>query len=369
MKGIILHGGHGTRLRPLTHTGPKQLLPIANKPMSEYCLESIKETGITEVAIIIGGTGTNKVREYYENGRKFGVNITYIVQDEPKGIAHAIKLCQEFVGNEKFLVFLGDNIIQKSINNFVDNFKNSDYDATVLLCEVDNPSRFGIADVKDGKILKITEKPKNPISNLAVTGIYLLTPKIFEIIDNLKPSWRNELEITDALDNLLKQNNNISFEKITDYWKDTGTPDDILHANAEIIKKHPDFSKQHVVNSTEMNLDHIHISGKIILGENYDIGKNVSINGPVIIGNNCKILENTVIGPNVSIGDNSIISVTGIENSIIMQNCKIDAFAKIKDSIIANNSEIKDNSLENLVDSRHVPYKIYLLGEGSKISV
>ena len=200
MKGIILHGGHGTRLRPLTHTGPKQLLPIANKPMSEYCLESIKETGITEVAIIIGGTGTNKVREYYENGRKFGVNITYIVQDEPKGIAHAIKLCQEFVGNEKFLVFLGDNIIQKSINNFVDNFKNSDYDATVLLCEVDNPSRFGIADVKDGKILKITEKPKNPISNLAVTGIYLLTPKIFEIIDNLKPSWRNELEITDALD-------------------------------------------------------------------------------------------------------------------------------------------------------------------------
>ena len=369
MKGIILHGGHGTRLRPLTHTGPKQLLPIANKPMSEYCLKSIIETGITEIAIIIGGVGSDKVKEYYGTGERFGVKISYIEQDEPKGIAHAIRLCKDFICNEKFLVFLGDNIIQKSIVEFTERFEKSNFDSTVLLCEVDNPSRFGIADVENGKIVKITEKPKDPISNLAVTGIYFLTPLIFEIIDNLKPSWRDELEITDALDNLLKQNNNISFEKITDYWKDTGTPDDILNANAEIIRKHPDFSKRHVANSTEMNLEHIHISGKIILGENYEIGKNVSINGPVIIGNNCKILENTVIGPNVSIGDNSIISVTGIENSIIMQNCKIDAFAKIKDSIIANNSEIKDNSLENLVDSRHVPYKIYLLGEGSKISV
>ena len=132
MKGIILHGGHGTRLRPLTHTGPKQLLPIANKPMSEFCLDAIAETGIQEIAIIIGGVGSNKVREYYGDGSKFGVNITYIVQDEPRGIAHAIRLCKDFVDNEKFLVFLGDNIIQRSITDFVDNFKNSDYDATVL---------------------------------------------------------------------------------------------------------------------------------------------------------------------------------------------------------------------------------------------
>ena len=202
MKGIILHGGHGTRLRPLTHTGPKQLLPIANKPMSQFCLEAISETGITDIAIIIGGVGSNKVREYYGDGSNFGVNITYIKQDEPKGIAHAIGLCKSFVNNEKFLVFLGDNIMQKSILNSVKNFENSNFDATVLLCEVDDPSRFGIADVSDEKIVKITEKPKNPSSNLAVTGIYLLTPIIFDIIDNLKPSWRNELEITDALDNL-----------------------------------------------------------------------------------------------------------------------------------------------------------------------
>ena len=171
MKGIILHGGHGTRLRPLTHTGPKQLLPIANKPMSEYCIESIKETGIKEIAIIIGGLGSKKVREYYGTGEKFGLSFTYIEQDSPKGIAHAIQLCKEFVNNEKFLVFLGDNIIQKSIRDFALKFEKSDFDATVLLCKVDNPSRFGIASVKDGKITKIVEKPKNPSSNLAVTGI------------------------------------------------------------------------------------------------------------------------------------------------------------------------------------------------------
>ena len=347
MKGIILHGGHGTRLRPLTHTGPKQLLPIANKPMSEYCLDSIKEAGINEIAIIIGGIGSNKVREYYGNGEKFGVNITYVEQDEPKGIAHAISQCKNFVKNEKFLVFLGDNIIQKPITDFVENFKNSDYDATVLLCKVDNPSRFGIADIENGKISKITEKPKVPTSNLAVTGIYLLTPLIFEIIDNLKPSWRNELEITDALHNLLKQNNNISYETITDYWKDTGTPDDILHANGEIIKKILErlgkYAEDHIV------------------GEDTTIESNVKINGLVTIGDNCHILSGSSIGPNVSIGDNTTIYASGIENSIIMKNCKINSNVEIKNSIIANNSEIIDNSSGE--------EKIFLLGEGSKISL
>ena len=359
MKGIILHGGHGTRLRPLTHTGPKQLLPIANKPMSQYCLDAIAETGITEIAIIVGGIGSYKVREFYGDGTKFGVKITYIEQDEPKGIAHAIRLCKNFVNNEKFLVFLGDNIIQKSITDFSENFRNSNYDATVLLCEVDNPSRFGIADVENGKITKITENPKNPTSNLAVTGIYFLTPNIFDIIDELKPSWRNELEITDALDNLLKQNNNISYEKITDYWKDTGTPDDILHANGEIINKHPEFQHQHD------NVDHtktknVNVVDNVILGKNCEFGQDVKIQGPVIIGDNCKILTKSRIGPNVSIGDNSIISVALIENSIIMQNCKINSSAEIKDSIIANNSEIKDE-----VGTE----KVFLLGEGSKISL
>ena len=329
MKGIILHGGHGTRLRPLTHTGPKQLLPIANKPMSQYCIESIRDAGITDIVIIIGGLGSNKVREYYGTGKKFGVNITYIEQDEPRGIAHAIRLCKEFVNNEKFLVFLGDNIIQKPITDFVENFNKSDYDATVLLCEVDNPSRFGIADVENEKIVKITEKPKKPTSNLAVTGIYLLTPLIFEVIDDLKPSWRNELEITDALDNLLKQNDNIGYETITDYWKDTGTPEDILNANRQVL--------EHICNQTGGN--------------------------PSIIGKNCKIDESASIGPNVSIGDNTIISSdVVIENSIIMSGCKIDGGLNIKDSIISANCHLHGNNKDKTK-------KIFLLGEGTKITL
>lgn len=329
MKGIILHGGHGTRLRPLTHTGPKQLLPIANKPMSQYCIESIREAGITDIAIIIGGLGSNKVKEYYGDGKNFGVNLTYIEQDEPRGIAHAIRLCKEFVNNEKFLVFLGDNIIQKPIADFVENFNKSDYDATVLLCEIDNPSRFGIADVENEKIVKITEKPKKPTSNLAVTGIYLLTPLIFEIIDNLKPSWRNELEITDALDNLLKQNDNIGYETITDYWKDTGTPEDILNANRQVL--------EHICNQTGGN--------------------------PSIIGKNCKIDESASIGSNVSIGDDTIISSdVVIENSIIMSGCKIDGGLNIRDSIISANCYLHGNNKDKTK-------KIFLLGEGTKITL
>ncbi len=318
MKGIILHGGHGTRLRPLTHTGPKQLLPIANKPMSQYCIESIREAGITDIAIIIGGLGSNKVREYYGNGEKFGVNITYIEQDEPRGIAHAIRLCKEFVNNEKFLVFLGDNIIQKPITNFVENFNKSDYDATVLLCEVDNPSRFGIADVENEKIVKITEKPKKPTSKLAVTGIY-------------------------ALDNLLKQNDNIGYETITDYWKDTGTPEDIINANAQVL--------EHICNQT------------CIIDKSTNIESDSSVITPSIIGKNCKIDKSAQIGPNASIGDNTIISSdVVIENSIIMSDCKIDGGLNIRDSIISANCHLYGNNKDKTK-------KLFLLGEGTKITL
>src|SRR6267143_4491545 len=205
LKGIILHGGHGTRLRPLTHTGPKQLLPIANKPMSQYCVESLRDAGIIDIAIIIGGTGSSKVQEYYGTGESFHVKFTYIYQDYPRGIAHAISLCNQFIGKEKFVVFLGDNILERNILDYKVEFEKSDADASVLLCEVDNPTRFGIADVKNGVITKIMEKPKNPPTNLAVTGIYFLTPIIFDIISRLKPSWRDELEITDSLQMLLEE--------------------------------------------------------------------------------------------------------------------------------------------------------------------
>jgi len=351
MKGILLHGGHGTRLRPLTHTGPKQLLPIANKPMSEYCIESMKDAGVKDIAIIIGGLGYNKVKEYYADGKKFGVNLTYIEQDEPLGIAHAIRLCKNFIGNDRFLVFLGDNIIQKSINDFAKKFESSDADALILLCEVDNPSRFGIADVKNGKILKIMEKPKDAPTNLAVTGIYFLTPIIFDIIDRLKPSWRNELEITDALDMLLRENHNITYNMITDYWKDTGTPEDIIHANSAILDK----MKPYFHGKKE---DGASVSNNVMAGEGTIIKRGAKIIGPVIIGRNVIIESDTHIGPNTSIGDDSKISRCNIQDCIIMANCVIDCTAKIRNSIIATNSTI--------LDSNH-DQKVFLLGEGTKI--
>ena len=351
MKGILLHAGHGTRLRPLTHTGPKQLLPIANKPMSQYCIESMNEIGITEIAIIIGGIGAQKVKDYYGDGKKFGVNITYVDQDFPRGISHAISLCEDFIGNDKFLVFLGDNIIQKSIKDFSINFQKSNAAASILLCEVDNPSRFGIVDIQNGKIKKIMEKPENPPTNLAVTGIYFLTPIIFDIIKRLKPSQRNELEITDALDMLLNENYIITYNMITDYWKDTGTPDDIIHANGIILENLSSYfyGKDDGTNTIE---------GSVMVGENSIIKNYSTLNGPIIIGKNC-IIDGATIGPHTSIGDNSMISNCNLQDSIIMSHCKIIGEIKIKNSIISYNASIIANPI-NIE-------KTFLLGEGTKL--
>ncbi len=353
MKGIILHGGHGTRLRPLTHTGPKQLLPIANKPMSEYCLDSLRNAGITDIAIIIGGIGSNKVQEYYGDGKGFGVKLSYIEQDSPKGIAHAVRLCKDFVGKEKFVVFLGDNIIQKNISEYVNDFINSNDAASILLCEVDNPSQFGIAEIKNKKIIKLIEKPKNPPTNLAVTGIYFLTPLIFDLIDKLKPSWRNEFEIVDALQMLLDINQKIRYYMITDFWKDTGTPNDILQANKIILEN----MKSYFYGIRE---DDIIIEGNVMIGEGTIIKSGSKIIGPAIIGKNCLINDNVYVGPNTSIGDNSKLLQCQIENSIIMPNCEINCNIKIKNSIIASNSHISQNK------SNH-DEKIFLLGEGTRI--
>jgi len=355
MKGIILHGGHGTRLRPLTHTGPKQLLPIANKPMSQYGLEALRNAGITEIAIIVGGIGSEKVREYYDDGSKFGVKITYIEQDFPKGIAHAISLCEDFIGNDKFLTFLGDNILLDDISKYTEKFKKSDADASIVLCEVDNPKRFGIANIKDGVITKIVEKPKEPTSNLAVIGVYFLTPKIFGIIKNLKPSWRNELEITDALQLMLDENQKIIYNIVKENWKDTGTPEDIIQANSIILEK----MNSYFYGKKE---DYVNITGNVMIDKDSIIKNNCEIIGPVIIGKNCIIESGCKIGPNISIGDNSKISKCTIKNSIIMSNCNIECSEKIENSIISNNSEI-------LQVKNEPNFKVFLLGEGTRISL
>lgn len=355
LKGIILHGGHGTRLRPLTHTGPKQLLPIANKPMSQYCVESLRDAGIAEIAIIIGGIGASKVQEYYGNGEKLGVKLTYLQQDQPRGIAHAIGLCKEFIGNEKFIVFLGDNILKRNISDFKTTFQNSDSSATVLLCEVNNPTQFGIADIKNGKISKIMEKPKNPPTNLAVTGVYFLTPAIFDIISRLKPSRRNELEITDALQMLLEEGHKITYYTVTDYWKDTGTPHDIIHANEVILRD----MKPYFHGKKEEGAS---VVGNVMVGKNTVIKAGAKLVGPVIIGDDCLIGSGAYIGPNTSVGNGSNIAKCNIEDSIIMSGCKIDCEIKIRKSIISYNSEI-------LYKKTNGDDKVFLLGEGSKISL
>ncbi len=356
MKGIILHGGHGTRLRPLTHTGPKQLLPIANKPMSQYALEDLKNIGITEIGIIIGDVYPEKVKAFYGDGSNFGVKISYIYQDSPKGIAHAIRLCKEFIDNEDFVVYLGDNILRKNLTDYRKKFESQNPDAMILLCEVKNPSQFGVVkmDEKMEYIKKIIEKPKNPPSNFAVIGIYFLTPKIFDMIDTLKPSWRGEFEITEALQLLMDNDGKVTFDIVTGWWKDTGTPEDIIHAN-KLILDSIGTKEQFLFNSEST------IKNNIIIGNNSSISQEAIIEGPVIIGNNC-IIESTVkIGPYVSIGDNCSLKKCNIKNSILMNDCKIDTDINIFDSIIANGSKI-----ENAIEPKNCQF---LLGERSHLKL
>ena len=337
MKGIILHGGHGTRLRPLTHTGPKQLLPIANKPMSEYALEDLKNAGIKEIAMIIGDVYPEKVKEYYQSGDSYGVKISYIYQDQPKGISHAIRLCKEFIGNDKFVVYLGDNILRKNITDYRKKFESQNSDAMILLCEVKNPQQFGVAELNENKdqIKKIIEKPKKHISNLAVIGIYFLTPKIFDIIDRLKPSARGELEITEAIQLLIDEESKVTFDTVTGWWKDTGTPEDIIHAN-KLVLDSIGTKDQFIIKSN------VKIKNKILIGKNSSISPDAIINGPVIIGDNCILDSSVNIGPHVSIGNNCSLKKCNIKNSILMNDCKIHKEINIFDSIIAIGSEIED---------------------------
>lgn len=356
MKGVILHGGFGTKLRPLTHTGPKQLIPIANKPISQYVLEDLKNSGITEVAIILGSIHPEKVKEYYGDGGKFNVNIQYIQQDEPKGIAHAVSLCEEYIDDQSFVVYLGDNLIKGGIKDFVKRFEKSTDDAMILLCQVKNPQRFGVAQIdENGKLAKLVEKPKEPPSNYALTGIYFFRPTIFEVIKRLKPSWRGELEITDSIQLLLENGYSVSHQIVQNWWKDTGTPEDILEANRLVL----DEVRQEVRGKIENSYS---IQGRVAMGYNSTIKETALVRGPVIIGENTIIEANVYIGPYTSVGSNCVIKKGEIENSIIMDYCTIDANERITDSIIAPHSEI--------VSKRVTPHgKRFILGERTYIEL
>jgi glucose-1-phosphate thymidylyltransferase len=337
MKGVILHGGHGTRLRPLTHTGPKQLIPVANKPISQYVLEDLHNSGIKDIAIILGGIMPDKVKDYYGDGSKFDVNVSYVYQEKPAGIAHAVGLTEDFVKDSAFVVYLGDNVLKGGISKFVREFQKEVYDAMILLCEVENPQQFGVAEFdKNGNLVKLIEKPKKPPSNYALTGIYFFKPIIFKMIKKLKPSWRGELEITEAVQLLIDEGYKVSYKKVEGWWKDTGTVEDIIEANILTL----DDLETKIEGTVE---DKTCIQGRVVIGEGTYIKKGALIRGPAIIGKNTTIESEVYIGPYTSIGNNTRIKKGEIENSIIMDNCTIEIDTKITDSIIGANSEIITN--------------------------
>jgi glucose-1-phosphate thymidylyltransferase len=332
VKGIILHGGAGTRLRPLTYSGPKQLIPIANKPVSQYALEDLILAGIKDIAIVLGETFPELVREHYGDGSRFGAHITYIYQGFPKGIAHAIGLCKDFIGDDKFVVYLGDNILQNGIKEYAREFINNNYDAMVLLKEVDDPKSFGVAEFdKSGKLIRFVEKPKVPPSNYALIGVYFLSPVVFRIIKELKPSWRGEYEITDTLQMLLERNYNVGYRIVKGWWFDTGKKDDILKVNALVL----DERMQRRIEGGVINSE---VEGRVFIDKNTKV-INSTIRGPVIIGKECHI-QNAFIGPFTSIGDGVKIINSGIEYSIIMNGAIIENVERIEDSLIGKNAKI-----------------------------
>jgi glucose-1-phosphate thymidylyltransferase len=356
MKGVILHGGYGTKLRPLTHTGPKQLIPVANKPISQYVVEDLKNSGITEIAVVLGNIYPEKVKEHYGNGQKFGVNIQYLLQDRPKGIAHAVSLCKDYVNNEPFIVYLGDNLIKGGISELVKKFESSNHDAMLLLCEVKNPQRFGVAKLDNsGKLVRLVEKPKEPPSNYALTGIYFLTPAVFQSIDRLKPSWRGELEITEALQLMLQDGYEVGYQIVRGWWKDTGTPEDILEANRLVL----DELKPNIAGKVEGEES---IQGRVSVGGKSAVKENAVVRGPAIIGENTVIEADVYIGPYTSIGNNCLIQRGEIENSIIMDDCTINIDDRITDSLIAPHSRITLNKAA-------VHGKRFILGEGTSIEL
>lgn len=354
VKGIILHGGSGTRLRPLTFTGPKQLIPVANKPISEYVLEDLVEAGVHDIAIVLGNMYPEKVKEHYGDGTKFNATITYVHQGEPKGIAHAVKLCEDFVGKDRFVLYLGDNLIKGGIAEFTGKFeKDKELDAMILLTQVKDPNRFGVARFdSSGRLIGLIEKPKDPPSNFALAGIYFFSPRIFEMVSALKPSWRGELEITDAIQMLLDRKRNVSYDIIQGWWKDTGKAEDIIEANRLVL----DEIKTQIVGKVE---DESSIQGRIIIGKGSIVKKGATIRGPAVIGENTIIEPPVYIGAYTSIGNNCAVRSCEIENSIIMDNCKIDVKERIVDSLIGPNSEITS-------DGNSMPRgKRFILGESS----
>jgi glucose-1-phosphate thymidylyltransferase len=323
--------------------------------MSQYVIEDLVEAGVTDIAIVLGNIYPEKVRDHYGDGTKFGAKVTYVHQGEPKGIAQAVKLCEGFVGDERFIVYLGDNMIKGGIANFATKFGANKADAMVLLTQVRDPSRFGVARFDpSGKLVGLVEKPPEPPSNFALAGIYFLSPAIFEIIAHLKPSPRGELEITDAIQVLLDKGFDVKYDVIQGWWKDTGKPEDIIEANRLVLDE---------ISSQQLGFveDEASVQGRTSIGRGSSVRKGALVRGPVVIGENSAIEPSVYIGPYTSIGNNCAIKRGEIENSIIMDSCIIDSRERIVDSLVGPNSKIVSREGNMPVGRR------FVLGESSSV--
>jgi glucose-1-phosphate thymidylyltransferase len=357
MKGVLLSGGTGSRLRPITHTGPKQLVPVANKPVLEYAVEDLREAGITDIGVVLGHKGRGDIQNVLGDGSDYGVDITYIVQGNPLGLAHAAGCAREFVGDDDFVMYLGDNLLKSGVTDLVESFDGGDYGAGIALQRVDEPRAFGIADVDDqGEVTELVEKPDDPPTDLALIGVYVFSPAVFDAIDDLDPSWRGELEITDAIQGLLESGYGIDSHVVTGWWKDTGKPEDILEANRLVLG---DVTLE-TAGAVETDAE---TEGRIELAESARIADGAVVRGPVSIAENTTIKRGAYVGPYTSIGPNSTLENVHIENSVVIGDSDVSASGRIVDSLLGRNANV-ESADEMLPAGRRL-----VVGENSELKL
>jgi glucose-1-phosphate thymidylyltransferase len=331
MKGLILSGGKGTRLRPLTYTSAKQLVPVANKPVLFFGIEAIVAAGIHEIGIVVGDT-KEEIKAAVGDGSRFGARVTYLEQDAPRGLAHAVAIAEEFLRDDSFVMYLGDNLIARGITSLVEEFKASGCNAEILLAEVPNPQQFGVAELtSDGHVVRLVEKPREPRSNLALVGVYMFDKTIFESVRRIQPSRRGELEITDAIQDLVDRGLTVKPHIVQGWWKDTGKLEDMLEANRIVLDT--------LEKDLPPKLPGSSIEGRVEIGPGAEIVDSV-VRGPVILGAGARV-EHAFIGPYTSIGDRCRITRCEIENSIVLADSEIrDVPLRIDGSLIGRNVRI-----------------------------
>lgn len=355
MKALILSGGKGTRMRPLTHTSAKQLIPVANKPVLFYGIEAIVSAGIEEIGIIVSPETGGEIRRAVGDGRQFGARIQYVDQDAPRGLAHAVLIAQDFLQTSPFVMYLGDNLLQHGITPLVEEYERLECHSEILLTPVPDPTQFGVAELSDdGRVIRLTEKPKEPKSNLALVGVYMFDAHIFDAVRAIKPSFRNELEITDAIQWLIDQGLEVHPHIVNGWWKDTGKIDDMLEANRTVL----DTMDRSIAGQVDKLSS---VEGKVIIDEGVSIVESV-IRGPVIIGNGTKVAH-SFVGPYTSIGTGCSLEQCEIDNSIIMEGSTISHVDKrIEASLVGRNVRIGKTR------RKPVAYR-FMLGDNSEVGI